>query len=87
MLTFEVKVNAEGGLHARPASLLVNKSNQFASTVKINKDNKQADGKSILGIMTLAVKAGESLTIEVSGPDEQEAASALKQLFESNFAV
>jgi len=87
MVTFTVKVEAEGGLHARPASMLVNKANSFNSKIRIIKGEKTAEAKSILNIMTLGVKKGEELTIEVDGADEQEAAEALKQLFASNFAI
>ena len=87
MVTFAVKVEAEGGLHARPASMLVNKANSFHSKIRMIKGEKIAEAKSILNIMTLGVKKGEELTIEVDGADEQEAAEALKQLFASNFAI
>ncbi|WP_134682512.1 HPr family phosphocarrier protein [Brevibacillus migulae] len=87
MVTFTVKVEAEGGLHARPASMLVNKANAFDSKIRISKGEKTAEAKSILNIMTLGVKKGEELKIEVDGADEQEAAEALKQLFASNFAI
>lgn len=87
MVTFQVKVEAEGGLHARPASLLVNKANSFKSSIRITKGEKTAEAKSILNIMTLGVKKGEELKIEVDGADEQEAAQALKQLFANNFAI
>jgi len=87
MVSIQVKVESEGGLHARPASILVNKANQFQSSVKLTKGEKTADGKSILNLMTLGVKKGEELLIEIEGPDEQAAAAALKELFANNFAV
>lgn len=87
MITFQVKVETEGGLHARPASLLVNKANTFTSVIRLSKGEKTAEAKSILNIMTLGVKKGEELKIEVDGADEQEAATALKQLFATNFAI
>lgn len=87
MVRIQVKVEAEGGLHARPASIFVNKANQFQSTVKLTKGEKTADGKSILNLMTLGVKKGEELLIEIDGPDEQAAAAALQELFAHHFAV
>ncbi|UFJ41604.1 HPr family phosphocarrier protein [Brevibacillus humidisoli] len=87
MVSFTVKVNAHGGLHARPASILVNRSNQFKSSITIIKNGKQADSKSIINVMALAARVGDDVTIEVSGEDEQQAASALRELFETNFAV
>lgn len=85
MVTFQVTVEAEAGLHARPASVLVNKANSFKSKITITKGDKKAEAKSILNIMTLGVKKGEQIKIEVDGADEQEAAAALKQLFANNF--
>ncbi|MBO8163769.1 MAG: HPr family phosphocarrier protein [Brevibacillus sp.] len=87
MISFTVQVNASGGLHARPASILVNKINQFCSSVKISKNGKQADGKSIINVMALGVRTGEDVTVEISGADEEEAALAIRELFERNFTV
>lgn len=87
MVTFQVKVTAESGLHARPAALLVNKANQFKSAVSLEKETKKADAKSILGVMTLGAKAGDEITVQVSGEDEEAAAAAIKELFEKNFEL
>ncbi|MEJ8548366.1 HPr family phosphocarrier protein [Brevibacillus borstelensis] len=85
MIRFDVHVAAEGGLHARPAALLVNCAGQYQSRVTLVKDQKQADGKSILGIMTLGASQGDRLTIEIEGADEKQAAAALKELFDKRF--
>ncbi|MET3291348.1 HPr family phosphocarrier protein [Brevibacillus fluminis] len=87
MVNIQVTVNAEGGLHARPASLLVNTANKFSSSVKIVKDTKIADAKSILNIMTLGAKKGETLAIQIEGVDEQVASAELQNLFANNFEV
>ncbi|MGO0058560.1 HPr family phosphocarrier protein [Brevibacillus fluminis] len=87
MVNIQVTVNAEGGLHARPASLLVNTANKFSSSVKIVKDTKIADAKSILNIMTLGAKKGETLAIQIEGADEQAASAELQNLFANNFEV
>jgi phosphocarrier protein HPr len=87
MVTFQAKVMAESGLHARPAALLVNRANQFKSAVTLEKDTNKADAKSILGVMTLGAKAGDEITVHVSGEDEEAAASAIKELFEKNFEL
>ncbi|WP_340700992.1 HPr family phosphocarrier protein [Brevibacillus borstelensis] len=85
MIRFDVHVTAAGGLHARPAALLVNKAGQFQSKVTVIKDQKKADGKSILGIMTLGASQGDRLTLEIEGADEEQAAAALKELFDKQF--
>jgi phosphocarrier protein len=73
------------GLHARPAALFVQTANRFESAVEINKDDLQVDGKSIMGIMTLAVEMGSSILIRTAGKDAEEAMDALAKLLESNF--
>ncbi|CAM3302248.1 MULTISPECIES: HPr family phosphocarrier protein [Brevibacillus] len=87
MIRFTEIVNVSGGLHARPASVLVNKLNQYGSTVKILYQNKQANGKSILNVMALGAKTGDEVTFEIEGSDEQEAADGIRELFQRDFAV
>jgi phosphocarrier protein len=73
------------GLHARPAALFVQTANRFESAIEIFKDDLEADGKSIMGIMTLAAEVGSSILIRISGKDAEEAMEALAKLIESNF--
>ena len=87
MVRFSVEITVSGGLHARPASVLVNLLNQYRSSVKMIYNDKQANGKSILSVMALGVKTGDEMTFEVEGVDDQEAATALRSLFERNFAI
>jgi phosphocarrier protein len=74
------------GLHARPAAMLVQITNRYLSSVKILKDNLQADAKSIMGVMTLAAGHGSKLRFIADGPDENEALIAIEGLFNSNFS-
>ncbi|MFD2368780.1 HPr family phosphocarrier protein [Brevibacillus sp. GCM10020057] len=87
MIRLTVEVSVSGGLHARPASVLVHLLNQHQSATKIIYNGKEANGKSILSVMALGVKAGDEITFEVEGTDEQQAAASIEQLFESDFAV
>ncbi|MDF2680806.1 MAG: serine kinase [Brevibacillus sp.] len=87
MIRINVEVTVSGGLHARPASVLVHLLNQHQSSVKMIYNGKEANGKSILSVMALGVNAGDELTFEVDGSDEQEAAASIQQLFERDFAV
>ncbi len=73
------------GLHARAAAKLVQLAEQFKSDIKIVKDNVEADGKSILGVLLLAAPVGSELIFRVDGEDEQEAISAIEQLIEDKF--
>lgn len=78
-------VNPEG-FHVRPAQLFVDKSSQFESQITVkNAAGKEADGKSILGLMTLELGAGSKVVVQTSGPDETEALHALTALIESGF--
>lgn len=80
-----VTVDAEVGLHARPASLFVKKAMEFSSSITVKIGEREVDAKRLLAIMSLGVKKGESITIRAEGADEQEAVAALQQLVESNF--
>ncbi len=72
-------------MHARAAVKLVNLANRFESKVKIEKDGNEMDGKSILGILTLAAVQGTHITLKISGKDESAAMAALVKLIRSNF--
>ncbi|MGG4493116.1 HPr family phosphocarrier protein [Brevibacillus reuszeri] len=87
MIRFTVEVTVSGGLHARPASVLVNLLNGYRSTAKMIYNNKQANGKSILSVMALGVKIGDELTFEIDGEDEKQAVADVRALFERNFAI
>lgn len=63
----------------------MNLANRFYSTVKIEKDGNEIDGKSILGILTLAAVQGSQITLKVSGKDEVETLNAIEALVEAKF--
>ena len=73
------------GLHARPAAVLVQTMAKFKSKVKIFKGDQEVDGKSIMGLMTLAAACGTELRFMIEGEDEIEAANTLIQLIDSGF--
>ena len=77
-------VKDELGIHARPAGLLVKEAGKFESVVKIKKGEKEADAKRIFGVMGLAVKQGEQVTVTAEGTDEAEAIAALEVFFNEN---
>jgi len=68
------------GLHARPAALFVQLANRFASRVTVRRGRKSVDGKSIMGLLTLAAKHGSRIAIVTEGPDAHEALEHLTQL-------
>jgi len=73
------------GLHARPAALFVQTANRYKSSIEVEKEGEKVNGKSIMGIMTLAAGIGTTITIKVTGADAQEAMKEIEELFESNF--
>ncbi|MEM6328074.1 MAG: HPr family phosphocarrier protein [Bacteroidota bacterium] len=85
MLTREVTVRNRAGVHTRPASMIVREAARFASEFYIKKDGYEINGKSIIGVMTLAAEQGATLDLLFDGPDEEEAADALEALFDRGF--
>ena len=77
-------VNAEG-LHARPAAALVKLSSKYESEFFIHMYGYRVNGKSILGVMTLAAEQGAELELELDGPDEEAAMEAITELIENGF--
>ena len=73
------------GLHARPAALLVQTANKFKCDVEIVKGRQKVNGKSIMGIMTLAAGVGTPLTLRTHGEDAAEAMDEILKLISSNF--
>ncbi len=85
MIEREVMVKNRAGIHTRPASLIVRTASQFDADVYIQKDNYEINGKSVIGVMTLAAEQGAKLTLIFEGEDEDEAAEAVVELFEDGF--
>ncbi len=77
MVKQEVVVKRKSGLQARPAALFVQEANRFSSEVILERENKQVNAKSIMGIMSLAVSHGATITLIVDGHDEKEALASL----------
>lgn len=73
------------GLHLRPARMLANLTNKFQADVFITKDSEEVNGKSIMGIITLAAAKGAVLKVTAVGPDAQEAVQAVGRLIENKF--
>lgn len=73
------------GLHARVAVMLVNTAKQFQARITYERDGLIVDGKSILGILTLACPKGGSITIVAEGPDSADAMEAYETLIENKF--
>lgn len=85
MYSKEVTIKNQVGLHARPATYFIQKANEFKEEIKVTKDEREVNGKSLLGVLSLGITRGSSITISASGENEQAAVEALVALVESNF--
>lgn len=81
--TFTIKNKL--GLHARAAAVLVKTTSRFLSDIKIIKDGVEADGKSILGILSFAASKGANITVLTDGEDADIALNTIEELIESGF--
>lgn len=77
-------VQAEAGLHARPAGVLVKKASEFTSNITLEKGGKSIDAKRLLAVLSLGAKQGDEITVVADGSDEDAALEAIKTLIESN---
>jgi phosphocarrier protein len=73
------------GMHARAAAKFVHVATRFEARVRVSRDGREMDGKSIMGILLLAAARGSTITISADGADEQDAVRALAALVESGF--
>ena len=80
-----VQILNKNGLHARPAAEMVKAAAKFKSDITISREDIEVNGKSIMGVMMLAAECGASITLRATGPDAQEAVSALATLVASRF--
>ncbi|MCM3388665.1 HPr family phosphocarrier protein [Ureibacillus chungkukjangi] len=82
MVETNVEVKLKSGLQARQAALFVQEANRFKSEVYLQKDEKKVNAKSIMGIMSLAIARGTTITLIADGKDEQEAVEGLVSLIQ-----
>ncbi|ABC79929.1 MULTISPECIES: HPr family phosphocarrier protein [Anaeromyxobacter] len=73
------------GLHARAAAQLVQTSNRYKSEIHVEKDGMQVNGKSIMGVLTLAAAKGSQITVTCDGDDADQAMTALAKVIENGF--
>lgn len=80
-----LKVSNQLGLHARAAALFVKTANRYSADVLIQKGQKKVNGKSIMGLLTLAAGRGSEIVVTTSGEDSEEAMNSILELVESKF--
>lgn len=84
MKEFNYTITDPEGIHMRPAGELVKAAKQFESKITITKDGKTGDCKKVFTIMSLAVKNGQEITVNIEGADEDMASVVIKEFFEKN---
>lgn len=85
MIVKSVKIRNRAGLHTRPAATIVKKASNYKCGFSIVKEGFRINGKSIIGVMTLAAEQGSELTLEFNGPDEEAASADICEYFERGF--
>ena len=85
MKEIETKIANRLGLHARAAARFVQLANGFQSRITVSKDGSRVDGKSILGLLTLAAREGTRLRLTAEGDDASEALAQLDELVRDRF--
>ncbi|MDO4815291.1 MAG: HPr family phosphocarrier protein [Bacillota bacterium] len=85
MVTKEVVINNQVGLHARPATFFIQKANEFKSSIWIEKEDRRVNAKSLLGVLSLGIVKGTAVNLIADGADEANAIETLSELIASDF--
>ncbi len=85
MIVKKIAINNKLGLHARASAKFVATALKFCSTIEVQTDTKTINGKSIMGVMSIAASYGTFITLSISGLDEQEMAIAITNLIDNKF--
>lgn len=86
MVHKDITVQNQVGLHARPATFFIQKANEYRSSIWVEKEERRANAKSLLGVLSLGITGGTDIRIIADGNDENEALDALVKMVESGFA-
>jgi phosphocarrier protein HPr len=81
----KIEIKNKLGLHARAAALLVQTANRFSAQITLSKDGQTADGRSIMGVLTLAATQGSKIQVEAVGDDAEQAVKAIERLVDKRF--
>ena len=86
MISRDVTITNTVGLHARPATFFIQKANSYKSSIWIEKNDRKVNAKSLLGVLSLGIAKGMTVTILADGQDEEAAIDGLEKLINSGFA-
>ena len=85
MLNKELTIINKLGLHARAAAKFVGLASRFQSDIHVSRNDRTVNGKSIMGVMMLAAACGSQITLQIDGPDQDQALNELEQLIADKF--
>ena len=80
MISRNITIKNSVGLYARPATFFIQKANSYKSSIWIEKDDRRVNAKSLLGVLSMAIAGGSTVTLIADGPDEAEAIGGLELL-------
>jgi len=86
MLKKDVTITNNIGLHARPATFFIQKANSYKSSIWIEKEDRKVNAKSLLGVLSMGIAKGMTVTLVADGQDETSAINGLVELIETGFA-
>lgn len=86
MITKDVTITNSVGLHARPATFFIQKANTYKSSIWVEKEDRRVNAKSLLGVLSLGIVKGMTITLIADGADEAEALEGLSALVDAGFA-
>ena len=85
MVSKEVVINNQVGLHARPATFFIQKANEYKCSIWVEKEERRVNAKSLLGVLSLGIVKGTTIKIIADGADEDAAIATLAELIDSDF--
>ena len=85
MISRDVTIQNNVGLHARPATFFIQKANSYKSSIWVEKGDRRANAKSLLGVLSLGIVKGMTVTLIADGADEAEALEGLSELIATGF--
>ncbi|MBE6718839.1 MAG: HPr family phosphocarrier protein [Ruminococcaceae bacterium] len=85
MISRDVMISNNIGLHARPATFFIQKANSYKCSIWVEKEERRVNAKSLLGVLSLGIVKGMTITVMADGPDENEAVDGLIELVNTGF--
>lgn len=84
MYVKDVTINNQVGLHARPATFFIQKANEFKSSIWVEREDRRVNAKSLLGVLSLGIVKGTTVSLIADGADEEAAVEALVELINAD---